>query len=97
MYATERATTRRTFIACDSTATSSREKISHMRFMMTVAGARIALHVRRDGGKLIVIAVCSSRHVELVRRALAEAAAGMRFQGERVDTAVRAAEGAGRA
>ena len=64
---------------------------------MTVAGARTALHVRCHGGKVIVIAVCSARHVDLVRRALAEAAAAMRLQGESVDTAVRAVDGEDRA
>jgi hypothetical protein len=93
-YAADPAFMRRTFVASDISEDLPREKISHMRFMMTVAGARVALHVRRDGAKVIVIAVCSSRHVELVRRALAEAAIGMRFQGERVDTAVRAVDGA---
>jgi hypothetical protein len=73
------------------------EKISHVSFTMTVAGVRTALHVRRDGGKLIVIALCSARHAELVRRALAEAAAGLRSQGERVATAVRAVDGEDRA
>lgn len=93
MDATNPARIGRTFVASDISEESSREKISHMRFMMTVAGARIALHVRRDGAKVIVIAVCSSRHVDLVRRALTEAATGMRFQGEHVDTAVRAVDG----
>jgi hypothetical protein len=88
---------RRSFVSSDRSEVSSRENISHMRFMMTVAGARVALHVRRDGAKVIVIAVCSSRHVDLVRRALVEAATEMRFQGERVDTAVHAVVGKDRA
>ena len=91
--ATVPARMRRTFVAIDNSEEPAPEKISHMRFMMTVAGARVALHVRRDGAKVIVIAVCRSRHVDLVRRALTEAATGMRFQGERVDTAVHAVEG----
>jgi hypothetical protein len=90
MYATDPARMRRMFVSSDISEESPREKISHMRFTMTVAGARVVLHVRRDGAKVIVIAVCSSRHVDLVRRALTEAAIGMRFQGECVDTAVRA-------
>jgi hypothetical protein len=91
-YATERSSARRPFVARELSDEPPREKISHVRFMMTVAGARVALHVRKHGGKLIVIAVCSSRRLEVVRRALAEAASGLRLQGECVDTTVRAVE-----
>jgi hypothetical protein len=91
-HALERSFVRRPLVAREIAEEPSREKISHVRFMMTVAGARVALHVRRDGGRLIVIAVCSSRRLEVVRRALAEAVCGLRLQGERVDTTVRAVE-----
>jgi hypothetical protein len=54
-----------------------RESVSHATFTTVLDGARATLHVRRDAEKTTVIAVCSARHAERVRRALAEAAVGM--------------------
>jgi hypothetical protein len=80
-----------------SGASASREKFSHVRFTLMIAGARVALHVRDDGEKVIVIAVCSARHVALVRRALAEAGEVMRLRGERVEMTVTAPDAKERA
>ena len=55
-------------------------------------GGRVALVVRRDGAMLHVVALCSARHVELVRRALAGASAALAAGGDSVRTAVRSAE-----
>jgi hypothetical protein len=68
------------------------EKSSHVSFTLTVAGARVALHLRRAGEKLLVIVVCSARHAALVRRALADVADSLRAQGECVDASVRTME-----
>jgi hypothetical protein len=71
-------------------ASVSHARFSHVRFTLMIAGVRVALHVRGDGEKMIVIAVCSARRVGLVRRALAEAAAAMHLRGERVEMTVTA-------
>jgi hypothetical protein len=55
-------------------------------------GARVQILLRRDGPALRVIALCSERHVELVRRALACADRYLREQGEVVVSDVRASQ-----
>lgn len=61
-------------------------------FTIGVDGARVALLIRREGGTLHVVALCSARHVELVRRALAGAAAALGASGDTVRAAVRTTE-----
>jgi hypothetical protein len=53
-------------------------------------GGRVQILLRREGRTLHVIALCSARHVELVRRALACADLHLRMSGERVASEVRA-------
>ena len=55
-------------------------------------GARVQILLRRDGPALRVIALCSERHVELVRRALACADRYLRERGEVVVSDVRASQ-----
>jgi hypothetical protein len=93
----ERARMSRSLRSHAASASVSREKFSHARFTLMIAGARVALHVRGDGEKVIVIAVCSARHVNLVRRALVEAGEAMRLRGERVEMTVTAPDAKDRA
>lgn len=65
-------------------------EIFHAQCTLSTANARFTLHMRRTGEKVIVIALCSLRHVEMVRRVLAEAALAMRSRGEQVDASVHA-------
>ncbi len=53
-------------------------------------GGRVQILLRRDGRTLLVLALCSTRHVEFVRRALAGADLHLRLRGERVSSSVRA-------
>jgi hypothetical protein len=52
-------------------------------------GGRVQILLRREGRVLHVIALCSARHVGLVRRALACADLHLRLSGERVSSSVR--------
>jgi len=80
-YEAESAIVRKSLALRGESSEASREKSAHVLFTMTVAGARAALHIRQVGDRMIVIAVCSARHVEAVRRALTDAATGMRSRG----------------
>ena len=64
-------------------------------FHIGVGGGRVQIVLRRDGAVLHVVAVCSRRHVELVRRALACADLHLRLRGETIRSSVRTLEGAG--
>jgi hypothetical protein len=59
-------------------------------FQLAIDGGRVQILVRRQGATLHVVALCSARHVELVRRALACADLHLRANGERVESSVRA-------
>ena len=59
-------------------------------FQLAIDGGRVQILVRRQGAILHVVALCSARHVELVRRALACADLHLRANGERVESSVRA-------
>jgi hypothetical protein len=63
-------------------------------FTLTIQGARVQILVRREGDALHVVALCTRRHLELVRRALACAGFALRAHGERVQCSLRATEGA---
>ncbi len=52
-------------------------------------GGRVQILLRREGRVLHVVALCSARHVELVRRALACADLHLRLSGERISSSVR--------
>lgn len=62
-------------------------------FHVGLGGGRVQIVVRRDGPVLHVLAICSARHVELVRRALACADLHLRLRGETVRSMVRARDG----
>jgi hypothetical protein len=62
-------------------------------FHVGLDGGRVQIIVRRDGPVLHVVAVCSARHVDLVRRALACADLHLRLRGETVRSMVRARDG----
>jgi hypothetical protein len=62
-------------------------------FHVGLDGGRVQIIVRRDGPVLHVVAVCSARHVDLVRRALACADLHLRLRGETVRSTVRARDG----
>jgi hypothetical protein len=64
----------------------------HATFTLTVDDARVAIHVRHEDGKLRVIALCSTRHVEVVQRALAKTALAMRARGASIDTLVQSSD-----
>ncbi len=59
---------------------------------LMIANARVALHVRSDGSKMSAIVLCSARHVELVRRALAATVLALELRGTRVEAEVRTLE-----
>ncbi len=59
-------------------------------FGLALDGGRVQILVRREGLVLHVIALCSRRHVELVRRALDAAALHLRERGESLRADVRA-------
>ena len=61
-------------------------------FTLTIEGARVQILLRRDGPALHVVALCTRRHVELVRRALACADLALRAQGTYVRSSLRATE-----
>jgi len=63
-------------------------------FQLAIDGGRVQILVRRQGAILHVVALCSARHVELVRRALACADLHLRANGERVESSVRAFDAA---
>ncbi len=45
--------------------------------------------MRHEGNRLQIVAVCSERHAETVRRALALAAVALQLRGTRVQSTVR--------
>src|SRR6202790_2169605 len=66
---------------------------NHARASCSIAldgGGRVQILLRREGRVLHVLALCSTRHVELVRRALACADLHLRARGEKVCSSVRA-------
>jgi len=65
-------------------------------FTLGLDGARVQILMRREGATLHVIALCTRRHVELVRRALACADVHLRAQGERLFASVRGIEAGAR-
>jgi hypothetical protein len=58
-------------------------------FTVSFGEARVRIIARSDGARIHLTAVCSSRHADVVRRALAHASLGLRSYGAVVDTAVR--------
>jgi hypothetical protein len=58
-------------------------------FQLAINGGRVQILVRRQGAILHVVALCSERHLDLVRRALACADLHLRAKGERVESSVR--------
>lgn len=62
-------------------------------FGIGLGAGRVQIVLRRDGPLLHVVAICSRRHVELVRRALACADLHLRLRGEAMRSSVRAFEG----
>ena len=69
----------------------------HAAFRLELDGGRVHVVVRREGAVLHVVALCSQRHVERVRRALALAAEHLRLRGEGLAAEVRALTPAGAA
>jgi hypothetical protein len=61
-------------------------------FGIGLGGGRVQIVLRREGPLLHVVAICSRRHVELVRRALACADLHLRLRGETIRSSVRAFE-----
>lgn len=61
-------------------------------FTITIEGARVQILLRREGPALHVVALCTRRHLELVRRALACADFALRAQGADVRSSLRALE-----
>lgn len=59
-------------------------------FSIGIGRGRVQIVLRRDGRVLHVLAVCSRRDVELVRRALACADLHLRLRGETIRSSVRA-------
>lgn len=55
-------------------------------FTVTVGDARVRVVARGNANRLHLAAVCSARHVDMVRRALAHATLGLRQQGALVDS-----------
>ena len=74
-------------------ATTRRYPPVRATFTLFIQGARVQILVRREGAVLHVVALCTRRHVELVRRALACADFALRAEGERVQCSLRATEG----
>ena len=68
----------------------SRRRAIHASFAIALEGGRVQVLLRREGRVLHVVAVCSERHAELVRRALACADLHLRARGEIVRSQVRA-------
>jgi hypothetical protein len=66
----------------------------HAAFRLELDGGRVHVVVRREGTLLHVVALCSERHVERVRRALGLAAEHLRLRGEGLAADVRAITGA---
>ena len=62
----------------------------HAAFRLELDGGRVHVVVRREGSQLHVVALCSARHVESVRRALGLAAEHLRLRGEVLAAEVRA-------
>jgi hypothetical protein len=85
---------RRAERAAVSLATTRRYPPLRATFTLTIQGARVQIVVRREGATLHVVALCTRRHLELVRRALACADFALRAEGERVRCSLRPAEGA---
>jgi hypothetical protein len=78
------ATARRRFLEGAVAASGSRARAgtgARAAFTVTLANARVRLVVRGEGDRLHVVALCSSRHVETVTRALALAAFSLRHRG----------------
>jgi hypothetical protein len=90
--ATERTFARRESLRRDATVSVRSLRYPPVRasFHLAVDGGRVQILVRRQGTVLHVIALCSERHVELVRRALVCADLHLRARGERVQSSVRA-------
>jgi hypothetical protein len=61
----------------------------HAAFRLELDGGRVHVVVRREGAQLHVVALCSARHVESVRRALGLAAEHLRLRGEVLAAEVR--------
>ncbi|MGH7708692.1 MAG: hypothetical protein ACREM6_12335 [Vulcanimicrobiaceae bacterium] len=59
------------------------------RLTLEVGEARVHLLVRAANGRVDVIAVCSARHLETVRAALARTANDLRIAGRSVDASIR--------
>ena len=58
-------------------------------FTATLSRARVRIAMRHEGNRLQIVAVCSERHAETVRRALALAAVALQLRGTRVHSTVR--------
>lgn len=91
----ERAVARRESVRRDTLVPIRSIRYAPVRasFGLGIDGGRVQILVRRQGAVLHVIALCSERHVELVRRALVCADAHLRGRGERVESSVRAFDG----
>lgn len=89
---TERASARRESLRRDVVVPMRSIRYAPVRasFQLALDGGRVQILVRRQGTVLHVIALCSERHVELVRRALICADLHLRARGERVQSSVRA-------
>lgn len=69
----------------------------HAAFRLELDGGRVHVVLRREGSVLHVVALCSERHVERVRRALGLAAEHLRLRGEALAVEVRPFAGEGAA
>lgn len=63
-------------------------------FTVTLGDARVRIIVRGEGKRLALTAVCSSRHADIVRLALAHASLGLRMCGALVDTTLHCEDSA---
>src|SRR5271165_6780314 len=57
------------------------QRITAKSFIATVGDARVHVHLRRAGMRVHLVAVCSPRHIDVVRRALADVERTMRSSG----------------
>lgn len=85
-------TLRRTVRAAQPLAAARQYPPVRANFTLTIEGARVQILLRRDGPALHVVALCTRRHVELVRRALACADLALRAQGTYLRSSLRALE-----
>jgi len=74
------------------TASLPTRRMHGASFTVNIGEARVRIVARAIGNRLTLVAVCSGRHAEIVRRALAHASLGLREAGAFVDATVHCQE-----